>query len=946
MWLLNTTNATLHFFADAKAPPYVILSHVWGPDEQSFGEVMAINLRPPQFDHPSLPRLSAKIRGFCAYALRRGYKWAWIDTCCIDKSSSAELSEALNSMYSWYAAADMCFAFLQDIRGDEDPRAPSSSFRFSAWFTRGWTLQELLAPNSVIFLSPQWQIVGTNRALANVIEEITGIDNAVLTHERPLSDVSVARRMSWASGRRTTRVEDRAYSLMGIFGVYMPTVYGEGMRSFTRLQEEILKHIPDQSIFAWGHHPGETDHAGGLQNMPRRPLAPTVYRTRLAYDSHRGLQGLLAHSPEDFSQSADIRPIPFGKLSEMLRMPVPIPVYHPTSGGLRIQMPVLTQALMPPSESPGSLPVSSAVLACITQTGKLVTLYLRRESSSADVYLIGCPTEHRYLRTALWQDHNPPDVRMVDLYVMHERPLSAMAPAYPMQQPRTSTNITTPLSIFFLFPVWVLARLQLTGFYPVQRTTVSVLSTNFQVLRYDDGVSIDVRRESIMSSNRLMGTQVFARFVPGTNGATMVSSTFSVTFWEGCGCAIQGDIEGVWVDVSVTMDGNSARSTPAAPASSLPSESGAHGCPRAHLTHGVSDMRFERGPYIVHCRVMPCCEYPLQQDGFASCEFLVELDVHDRLPQHGFTPRTLAPSHSAVPLPPSQPPPQSPTASQPSLPMPFYSIPFGSMPHLTQALPPVRIVPLPEESNQFVVPHPLHDVDPADEVDETSTSPSPSPSPLPASRSQSPMRIDRRLASHPHALPSLEGGVAVDSPQAMFTGSQPVYTTPRLPGPCSPPMVERDARQFSGYVQVGRYPTDPTETPFAEPSGAKATPSAPKQALIDTRSERRPFPVRFAEPPSVEEMEEGEEENEAGRVEEPELVEEGRERDQEEEQEGPAIWPRELQDSVKDLPRIHPHASQAYALALQCFAMIKQELFTRRALIVLAIWYFYSRYRC
>ncbi|KAI0773231.1 hypothetical protein BD413DRAFT_440102, partial [Trametes elegans] len=106
---------------------------------------------------------------------------------------------------------------------------------------RGWTLQELLAPHSI----------GSNHALAAVIHEITGIDEDTLTHTMSLTDISVARRMSWASGRVTSRVEDQPYSLMGIFSVYMPTVYGEGPRAFTRLQEEILQQLPDQSIFLW-----------------------------------------------------------------------------------------------------------------------------------------------------------------------------------------------------------------------------------------------------------------------------------------------------------------------------------------------------------------------------------------------------------------------------------------------------------------------------------------------------------------------------------------------------------------------------------------------------------------------------------------------------------------------------------------------------------------------
>ncbi|KAI0773204.1 heterokaryon incompatibility protein-domain-containing protein [Trametes elegans] len=272
MWLLNTADLTLHLFDAKEVPPYAILSHVWRGEEQSFQDVMAIHARAAQGDVSMLRNLSGKIRSFCSFAEKAGYKWVWIDNCCIDKGSSAELSEALNSMYSWYANADMCYAFLDDVRGDEDPRAPTSAFRRSQWFTRGWTLQELLAPHSVIFLSPEWQSVGSNHALADILAEITGIDEDIVTHKMSLNDVSVARRMSWASARETRRIEDRAYSLMGIFSVNMPTVYGEGGRAFTRLQEEILKQLPDQSIFAWG--------AGAcLPSDERRSPYPVAHHT-------------------------------------------------------------------------------------------------------------------------------------------------------------------------------------------------------------------------------------------------------------------------------------------------------------------------------------------------------------------------------------------------------------------------------------------------------------------------------------------------------------------------------------------------------------------------------------------------------------------------------------------------------------------------------------------
>ncbi|KAM5540586.1 hypothetical protein V8D89_005617 [Ganoderma adspersum] len=264
-----------------KIPPYAILSHTWEPaptGEQSHQDVVKIQekykLLSASDDEASsdpltfapTPRpypihrsiwdpdsgLSSKIRVACKVARRDGYRYIWIDSSCIDKSSSSELSEAINSMCNWYRGAQVCYAFLADVPFNEDVRAENSMFRKSRWFTRGWTLQELIAPRVVVFFSQEWKGLGTKDALADIIQDITFIDREILTHKIALSDESVAERMRWAARRETTRVEDEAYSLLGIFEITMPTLYGEGRHAFRRLQEEILRRIPDQSLFAWG----------------------------------------------------------------------------------------------------------------------------------------------------------------------------------------------------------------------------------------------------------------------------------------------------------------------------------------------------------------------------------------------------------------------------------------------------------------------------------------------------------------------------------------------------------------------------------------------------------------------------------------------------------------------------------------------------------------------
>ena len=188
MWLLDTKTARLHQFQDASAVRYAILSHVWLDREQSFQDVRSLDTGPSSNPRPLL---SSKILHCCIIALRDGFNWLWIDTCCIDKTSSAELSEAINSMYAWYAQSAMCYAYLHDVHDDDiiDDPTTARTFLKSKWFTRGWTLQELVAPMYVVFLTSNWRIIGTRQSLASAVEKITGIDIDVLMHKCRLDQV-------------------------------------------------------------------------------------------------------------------------------------------------------------------------------------------------------------------------------------------------------------------------------------------------------------------------------------------------------------------------------------------------------------------------------------------------------------------------------------------------------------------------------------------------------------------------------------------------------------------------------------------------------------------------------------------------------------------------------------------------------------------------------------
>ena len=241
MRLLNTRTFRFQEFFDSQIPQYAILSHRWGDEEVTFQDF--------QTEKEQESQGYGKIKQCCGLADSRGFQWVWIDTCCIDSKSSAELSEAINSMYRWYQNANECYVYLSDIIWDHrDRKASKEAFCQSLWFTRGWTLQELLAPANLLFFDCEWKSFGTKRDLSKEISAATGIK---VSHMSSHASACVATKMSWLSRRATSRVEDMAYCMLGLFEVNMPPLYGEGKKAFMRLQLEIIKKSEDESIFAW-----------------------------------------------------------------------------------------------------------------------------------------------------------------------------------------------------------------------------------------------------------------------------------------------------------------------------------------------------------------------------------------------------------------------------------------------------------------------------------------------------------------------------------------------------------------------------------------------------------------------------------------------------------------------------------------------------------------------
>ncbi|KAI1849710.1 hypothetical protein JX266_004659 [Neoarthrinium moseri] len=265
MKLLDSASLQLREFADKAVPPYAILSHTWGSHEVSHDEMIQPNaITKEKFGYIKIGRFASKAR-------EGGWNWIWVDTCCIRKESSAELSEAINSMYRWYKDAGVCFIYLDDLTNGswENEREQFSAVQSCRWLTRGWTLQELIAPANCRFYASDWTFLFTKSDWVYQLSMMLGVAQQVLVTCDPTT-ASVAQRMSWAAGRETTRSEDMAYCLLGIFDVNMPMLYGEGgEKAFIRLQEEIMKASDDHSLFAWrALVPSDTSYHGLLAPSP------------------------------------------------------------------------------------------------------------------------------------------------------------------------------------------------------------------------------------------------------------------------------------------------------------------------------------------------------------------------------------------------------------------------------------------------------------------------------------------------------------------------------------------------------------------------------------------------------------------------------------------------------------------------------------------------------
>jgi hypothetical protein len=338
MRLLDTTTFKLcsagqeHF----KTQGYAILSHRWVGAEITFQQITRFSSqlqRAGDWQMPS-PQLD-KIRGACSIARQLGFRWMWIDNCCINKESATEESESINSMFKWYRDAQVCITYLSDVNisspqqnieqpGNGITSDPRLFNRFdgtmpSEWFSRGWTLQELLAPRDMRFYDANWNYMGTKSSLARAIEAITRIDASYLTDVRDFRKACIAAKMSWMAGRTTTREEDIAYGMLGLFNITMTPQYGEGQRAFMRLQHKLLATFTDESLFAWQMPDPNAGEKFGIA-----PTANTVWSS--------DEWGMLAPTPNWFSNC--------GKMTIDAGPPIsrPADVFQPVREG--VQFPI------------------------------------------------------------------------------------------------------------------------------------------------------------------------------------------------------------------------------------------------------------------------------------------------------------------------------------------------------------------------------------------------------------------------------------------------------------------------------------------------------------------------------------------------------------------------------------------------------------------------------
>lgn len=316
---------------------YAMLSHKWEDDEPLFEKVMRIVV----YDLEESPT-HKKLEMFCNVVREAGLSWAWSDTCCINKGDHFMLQEALVSMFKWYQGSAMTVVFLRDVHRLSRRGALVSSI----WNTRAWTLQEYHASRVVRFYTEDWTpymniSIYNHKESSEIIsemEEATDVSAQALMALRP-GLVEVREKLRLASKRRATRVEDAAYSLLGIFSTSLPVVYGEGDKALGRLLAQLLTSSGDTSILAWSGGSGSFNsclpaNIAVFSQLPTSHIPPAIADTEMEIIT----VGLRASSL-NFTLVTEL----YDRVDELL---------VPSFAGQRVRLPCLTFKLGPVSASP------------------------------------------------------------------------------------------------------------------------------------------------------------------------------------------------------------------------------------------------------------------------------------------------------------------------------------------------------------------------------------------------------------------------------------------------------------------------------------------------------------------------------------------------------------------------------------------------------------------
>ncbi|KAK3634349.1 hypothetical protein LTR56_015383 [Elasticomyces elasticus] len=385
--LISVRTLRLENFTPGETPPYAILSHTWEGEEVLYGELESGSAwEKSQYD---------KIRNTAKQARQDGHDYIWIDCCCIDKHNAVELSEAINSMYAWYRNAEVCYALLSDVSRSDDKvwDETHTSLIECRWFSRGWTLQEMLASRKVNFFAEDWTPLGSLSEIAVLVSRATGVPQKVLNGKRTVFECSIAQRLSWAASRTTTKTEDTAYCLLGILDISLDLRYGEGDQAFARLQEAILKKSSDLSVLAWT----DADPAKAIKLLAHSPVNfrhchdvvhyPTVEASSEHWTTDRGLKGTFPVRVVQPGRS-DIGP-------EVLKLS--LGCYHDIS--------------------PEGIIALTAVASGTTSSNKVLSVYLGLHSDDPDfampnnrlcsIEFLRYPENDQLNSTILWQGERP-----------------------------------------------------------------------------------------------------------------------------------------------------------------------------------------------------------------------------------------------------------------------------------------------------------------------------------------------------------------------------------------------------------------------------------------------------------------------------------------------------------------------------------------------------------